>query len=100
MKDAKSCSSIEEVRHAIDLIDRQVMELLAKRQEYVCEIIRFKKDEESIVAQGRQEQLYKQRRVWAQELSLSPDMIDEVYKTMVRHNIQKELELHKKAKIS
>lgn len=99
MKDAKSCSSIEEVRHAIDLIDRQVMELLSKRQEYVCEIIRFKKDEESIVAQGRQEQLYKQRRVWAQELNLSPEMIDEVYKTMVRHNIQKELELHKQAKI-
>jgi len=99
MKDAKSCSSIEEVRFEIDRIDREVMELLAKRQEYVCEIIRFKKDEESIVAQGRQEQLYKQRRVWAQELKLSPEMIEEVYKTMVRHNIQKELELHKQAKI-
>lgn len=99
MKDAKSCASIDEVRFEIDRIDREVMELLAKRQEYVCEIIRFKTDEESIVAQGRQEQLYKQRRIWARELKLSPEMIDEVYRTMVRHNIQKELELHKQAKI-
>ena len=43
MKDAKSCKTIEEVRQEIDRIDREVMELLAKRQDYVCEIIRFKK---------------------------------------------------------
>ncbi|RKD90540.1 chorismate mutase [Mangrovibacterium diazotrophicum] len=100
MKDAKSCKTIEEVRQEIDRIDREVMELLARRQDYVCEIIRFKKDEESIVAQGRQDQLYQQRREWAEELRLSPEMIEEVYKTMVRHNIQKELELHKQTKNS
>lgn len=99
MKDAKSCSSIDEIRHAIDSVDRKVMELLAKRQEYVYEIIRFKTNEESIVAQGRQEQLYEQRRAWAQELKLSPEMIEDVYKTMIHHYIQKELELHKQAKI-
>ncbi|WP_372775491.1 chorismate mutase [Mangrovibacterium sp.] len=100
MKDAKSCTTIDEVRQQIDRIDREVMELLAKRQEYVCEIIRFKDDEESIVAPDRQEQLYQQRRAWAEELNLSPEMIEDVYKTMVRHNIQKELELHKQTKIS
>jgi chorismate mutase len=100
MKDAKSCTTIKEVRAAIDKIDREVMELLAKRQEYVCEIIRFKSDPESIVAQDRQNQLYEQRRQWAEELDLSPEMIDEVFKTMVRHNIQKEMELHKQTKIS
>lgn len=100
MKDPKSCITIDEVRQEIDRIDREIMELLAKRQDYVCEIIRFKKDEESIVAQGRQDQLYQQRRRWAEELQLSPEMIDEVFKTMVRHNIQKELELHKQSKIS
>lgn len=98
MKDPKSCTTIDEVRQEIDRIDREIMELLAKRQDYVCEIIRFKKDEESIVAQGRQDQLYQQRRRWAEELQLSPEMIDEVFKTMVRHNIQKELELHKQSK--
>ncbi len=100
MKDAKSCTTIEEVRSAIDKIDRKVMELLAKRQEYVHEIIRFKTDTESIVAQDRQNQLYGQRQRWAEELDLSPAMIDEIFKTMVRHNIQKEMELHKQTKIS
>ncbi|MGD9931066.1 MAG: chorismate mutase [Mangrovibacterium sp.] len=98
MIDAKSCTNISEVRDEIDRVDRMIMELLARRQEFVCEIVRFKTDEESIVAKSRQEQLYKQRRVWAEELHLSPDMIDEVYKTIVRHNIKKELELHHKSK--
>ncbi|MCW0483576.1 chorismate mutase [Gaoshiqia sediminis] len=98
MKDAKSCTSISELRDEIDRIDRMIMELLARRQEFVCEIVRFKTDEKSIVAKSRQEQLYKQRRAWAEELHLSPDMIDEVYKTIVHHNIKKELELHNKSK--
>ncbi|PTN06351.1 chorismate mutase [Mangrovibacterium marinum] len=100
MKEAKSCTTIEEVRSAIDKIDREIMELLAKRQEYVHEIIRFKNDVEAIVAQDRQSQLYEQRQRWADELDLSPAMVDEVFRTMVRHNIQKEIELHKQAKIS
>lgn len=98
MKDPKSCQSIEEVRNEIDSIDRDVMELLAKRQEYVHEIVRFKTNHDSIVAQDRQNQLYEQRKKWAEELDLSPEMIDELFKTMVRHNIQRELELHEKLK--
>lgn len=98
MKDPKSCQSIEEVRNEIDSIDRDVMELLAKRQEYVHEIVRFKTNHDSIVAQDRQNQLYEQRKKWADELDLSPEMIDELFKTMVRHNIQRELELHEKLK--
>ena len=98
MKDAKSCNSIEDVRNEIDRVDLEILNLLAKRQEYVCEIVRFKTDEQSIVAQTRQDQLYKQRREWAEKLKLSPDMIEEVYKIMVHHNIQKEFELHKKIK--
>ena len=100
MKDPQSCQTIEEVRSEIDQIDRKIMVLLAQRQDLVHEIVRFKKDTESIVAQGRQTQLYQQRRIWAEELNLSPEMIEEVYKTMVSHNIQKELELHKQIKNS
>ncbi len=98
MKDTKSCKNISEVRDEIDRIDREIMELMAKRQEFVHEIVRFKTDKESIVAQQRQEQLYKQRRSWAEELDLSPEMIEEVYQTIVRHNIKKEMELHDKSK--
>lgn len=95
MKDAKSCTSIGEVRHEIDRIDREIMELLAKRQEYVSEIVRFKTDEESIIARDRQEQLYRQRRVWAEELNLPVALVHDIFATMVHHNIQRELDLHK-----
>lgn len=96
MKDAKSCNTIEEIRNNIDSIDRKIMELMALRQEFVYEVVRFKNDEKSIIAESRQNQLYDQRRQWAKELKLSPDMIEEVYKVIVRHNIAKELELLKK----
>ena len=100
MKEAKSCTNIHEIRHEIDRIDRMVVELIAKRQEYVNEIIRFKTDKASIVAESRQDQVYRQRRAWAEELNLSADMIEEVYKTMIHHNIKKELELFSQSKIS
>ncbi len=99
MKEPKSCNTIEEVRNEIDSIDRKIMELLADRQEYVHEVVRFKtEDEESVIAESRQNQLYKQRREWAKELGLSPDMIEEVYRSMIRHNIQREFEIQKKNK--
>ncbi len=94
MKEAKSCTNIEEVRAGIDQIDRKIMELLAKRQGYVVEVVRFKTDQESIVAKDRQEQLYRKREEWADELNLSPRMIREMFEVMVQHNIKKEIEIY------
>ncbi|MFC0878453.1 chorismate mutase [Saccharicrinis sp. FJH2] len=96
MKNPANCTSIQEVRSIIDEIDFAIIELLSKRQKCVEEIVRFKNNQEEIVAEDRQKILFAQRRVWAEQNKLSPDMIENVYKFLVEHNISKELNLFNK----
>ena len=96
MKKPTDCSSITEIRNEIDSIDRSILELLASRQEYVEEIVKFKTDEDSVIAKDRQLEVYAKRRQWAQELGLSVDFIEHLFQQLVQHNIERELKLLKK----
>ena len=96
MKNPKECENITEIRNEIDHIDRSVLELLSKRQEFVEEIVKFKTDQDSVIAPERQLEVYAKRRQWASELSLDPDFIEHIFKQLVQHNIEKELRLLKK----
>ena len=53
MKNPKDCNDIVEVREELDSIDKQIIELLGIRFSYIKEVVRFKKNEEDIVAQKR-----------------------------------------------
>jgi len=93
MKEAKDCRNIQEIREAIDEIDHQILTSFGKRLEYVKEIVKFKTDPNGIVARDRQLELLKKRREWAAESGLDPDLFEEIYKTLINWNVQKELEL-------
>lgn len=93
MKNPESCQSIEEIREGIDQIDLQIMRLFAERYAYVKEIVKFKSDESSVIAEDRQKEVIRQRREWAQELGLNPDLFEEMYWTVMRFNVRKELEI-------
>lgn len=93
MKQAKHCNNISEIRIEIDKIDESILILLANRQEYVEEIVKFKTDSNSVIAADRQREVYAQRRQWAEELGLSPDFIEQIFKQLVKHNIEKELKI-------
>lgn len=93
MKNPEGCQSIEEIREGIDQIDLQIMRLFAERYAYVKEIVKFKSDESSVIAEDRQKELILQRREWAQELDLNPDLFEEIYWTLMRFNVKKELEI-------
>ncbi|RPH69029.1 hypothetical protein EHM76_07375, partial [bacterium] len=82
------CSTIEEIRNEIDQIDQQIINSLGKRLQFVKSIVRFKKDEEDILARKRYEQVLEERRTWAIEKGLDPDVIEELYKSMVRYFIE------------
>jgi isochorismate pyruvate lyase len=96
MKNPKSCVDISEIRLEIDKIDFEVLKLLAERQKFVDEIVKFKTDEESVVAADRQKEVYEARRRWANEMGLSADIIEEIYRLLIQHNIKNELERLKK----
>jgi isochorismate pyruvate lyase len=93
MENPGSCKNIEEIREAIDGIDFQILKLYSKRFEFVKEIVKFKTDEASVIAESRQKEVILKRREWADEMGLNPDFIEEIYRKLIRANVRKELEI-------
>ena len=92
----KACDNIEEIRDSIDLIDQEILHLFAKRLEYVKEIVKFKiADEEAIIARERREVVLNQRKEWAEEKGLDPELMEKVFKLLIDKNIQIQLDIYK-----
>lgn len=86
---------MEEIRKGIDEIDYQILQLFSQRYSFVKEIVKFKTDEESVIAETRQKEVIRQRREWAEKLDLNPDLFEEIYRIVLKFNINKELEILK-----
>jgi isochorismate pyruvate lyase len=93
MKEAVNCRNIREIRAGIDEIDYQILAHLRKRMEYVEAIVKFKSDPDEIVARERQLELLQKRSKWAMEFGLDPELIEEIYKTLINWNVRKEMEI-------
>lgn len=94
MKEAKDCHNIQEIRNAIDEIDYQLLSLFGKRNEYVREIVKFKSCKDEIVAKERQKEVIQNRKEWAMQFGLDPELFAEIYETLIYWNVQKEMEIH------
>lgn len=85
------CTSIAEVRHEIDNIDKVIVRLLGERFGYVKEVVKYKeKTADSIEASGRRNEALADRRKWAAEAGLDPDVIEELYDRLIRYFIEEE----------
>jgi len=91
MNAPEECSSIEEVRAAIDSIDRDIVAALGKRYQYVQTITRFKRTANDVRARERYEAVLQQRRAWAVEAGLDPDVIEQMYRNLIAHFIDEEM---------
>ena len=90
------CTSKEEIRSQIDLIDKEILTLFALRFQYVREIVNYKSDVESVVAQHRKDQVIDLRGKWAEELGLDKSTFESIFECLINHNINKELEILEK----
>ena len=97
-KKPSECISKDEIRHQIDIIDKEIIALFAKRFQYVSEIVKFKSNAQSVVAQDRKDHVIKQRGEWAETHGLDKDTFEQIYRFLVDHNIGKELEILEKSK--
>jgi len=93
VKIPSECISKAEIREQIDRIDQEIISLFAARFQYVSEIVRFKTDVESVVAQERKDHVIKIRGEWAEKHGLDKDTFEQIYRFLVDHNIGKELEI-------
>jgi isochorismate pyruvate lyase len=92
MKSPEDCRNIGDIREAIDSLDREVVGLIGRRARYVEAAARFKTDEDSVRAPERRKAMLEQRRRWAGEENLDPDVIEKLYRDLVSYFINREME--------
>jgi isochorismate pyruvate lyase len=90
MKKPEECTTIDDVRAEIDRLDRQIVQALGERFQYVKAIVRFKHSEAEIEAPVRRQTVLAQRRRWAEEVGFPPDAVEEMYHNLIDRFIQEE----------
>lgn len=93
-KKPSECTNITEVRNEIDNIDRIIIELLSERFQYVKEVVKYKDNTpKSIEASDRRSIVLSQRRQWAAEKGLDPDVVEDIYKRLIQYFISEEMKI-------
>ena len=91
MKDARDCTNMIEIRTAIDIIDNQIVELIASRSKYVKEAAKFKKDEKAVTDSNRVQKVLNSKKELAEKYGASPELIEKIYKMMIDFFINEEM---------
>lgn len=92
IKPPEGCETIEDVRRGIDALDREVVALIGRRSRYVRAAAAFKKDEAAVRAPERQRAMLEERRRWAEEEGLSPEVIEDLFLRLVSYFVNREME--------
>ena len=93
MKLPNECQNIEEIRWEIDNLDHQIIRLIGKRISYVKAIIGYKNNADDVKAKERHAAVIRERRSFAEELELDPDVIENIYQVMMDYSIKIQLGL-------
>lgn len=91
------CTNINEVRNEIDNIDFDLIKLLSNRFGYVREVVKYKENtNDGIEASDRRAAVIASRRKWAEEAGINPDVIENIYNTLIDYFITEEKKLIQK----
>lgn len=94
----EECHSLAEVRHYIDRLDDQIVELIAARNGYVKQAANFKHSIEEIKANERMEAVMDRVRNRAMEFGVSPNLLTTLYKIMIDAMVEAEISEFQNAK--
>jgi isochorismate pyruvate lyase len=86
------CADIRDIRAEIDRIDRRIVAAVAERRSYVRAASKFKTSETAIKAPERLAAMIAERRAWAKEDGINPDVVEKLFRDLVGHFIQEELD--------
>jgi isochorismate pyruvate lyase len=96
--DIKQCNSLDEARAQIDMLDEQIVTLIAQRNAYIKQLAHFKNSVDEIKAQDRIDDVINRARAKAIELDLSPNLINDLYLRMIDAMVDSEVAEFKNAK--
>jgi isochorismate pyruvate lyase len=84
------CASLAEVRHNIDLLDRQLVTLIAERGGFVRQAAGFKKSASEVPAPQRVAEVLSRVNALAVELGAEPAVVDATWRAMITAFIEAE----------
>jgi isochorismate pyruvate lyase len=94
----QECKSLEELRHCIDKLDDQIVELIAARNAYVKQAAQFKQSVDEIKGKERMEAVMDRVRMRAMEFGVSPNLLTTLYKIMIDEMVEAEIAEFRNAK--
>lgn len=90
-------NTLDKLRKHIDDIDREIVELFARRMAMVEQIGEYKKEKGITIFQlERWNEVFRTRSEWAAQLQLNTDFIGEIYKLIHVESIRKQTEVMQK----
>ena len=87
----KKCNTLEEVRLEIDLLDTQLVELIAQRSHLIRQAAVFKESIAEVKAEDRIDFILQRARHHAIEMGISPNMISELFEIMINEMVETEI---------
>jgi isochorismate pyruvate lyase len=89
---------LAEVRAGIDALDREIVALIARREQLVRRAGTLKADTAAVRAPARVEQVVERVRGVAQEQGASPDVVERTYRAMIAAFVDLELGVHESSR--
>lgn len=86
------CADMTDIRAEIDHLDEAIIALISRRAAYVQAAAAFKTSATAVKAPERFRTMLQQRRLWAEEHGLNPDVIEQLFRDLVQHFIQEEMQ--------
>lgn len=83
--------SLNQARAEIDELDQHLVALLATRQEYVDQAMRFKSAVQDVQSPERVSQVILHVRGLAEQQGVDPILVEKIYREMIQYSIQREL---------
>ncbi len=93
----KKCNTLDEARAEIDVVDSEIVALIAKRNDYIKQIAHFKTSVEEVKAEDRISDVISNVRAQAISLDLSPNLINDLYVRMIDEMVESEISEFKNA---
>ena len=91
--------NIAKIRGKLDIIDRKIVKLVAKRVALIPAIAEYKKENKLPIHNAKREKtIFESKRRLASELNVNPDLVEDIFKRLIEESYNIEELIIKKKK--
>ena len=94
----KNFKNLNEVRKSIDKVDEQLVKLIAEREFYAKQAVKFKINKNQIIDKKRINHILKRIKSLSKRYKVSPSTVERIWRLMIQNFIILEKKLFKKPK--